>query len=73
MCDHLIAEAEKHVSLLLDLNLKQKEILNSILERVEEHGQTIKERNLPRIDELEKMARTQLIWRIEDYNEYVNS
>lgn len=69
MPDHYLAEAADHVNLLVDLDLKHRGLLNDILKRVEEHGITINERNIPRIGELEKMARTQLIWRIDDFQE----
>ncbi|XP_032228173.1 TNF receptor-associated factor 4 isoform X2 [Nematostella vectensis] len=55
-----------HVKMVADLALKNKELIMRFSEKLSEHG-TLIEKHEKRLNDLEKIAHSQLIWRIEDY------
>ncbi|XP_020914676.1 TNF receptor-associated factor 4 isoform X2 [Exaiptasia diaphana] len=63
---HYKNEIITHVKLMYDLMTKQKGLLDANDQRLNQFENIMKEQN-KRIGDLEKIAHSQLIWRIEDY------
>jgi len=67
MARHYKNEIITHVKLIYDVMMKQKEVMDGNEDKMAHFENTLKEQN-KRIGDLEKIAHSQLIWRIEDYN-----
>lgn len=69
MARHYKNDIINHVKLMYDLMTKHKGMLDTNEQRLTHFENTLKEQQR-RIGDLEKIARSQLIWRIEDYTRY---
>lgn len=70
MKKHYTKETSGHIKLLYDMLLKQEQTLEAHNERLRSSENAMVEQD-KRIGDLEKIAHSQLIWRIEDYNRSV--
>lgn len=66
MTKHYSKETASHVKLLFEMLLKQEKAIEFQDERVLSSEMSLKDQD-KRIGDLERIARNQLIWRIEDY------
>lgn len=66
MTKHYSKETASHVKLLFEMLLKQEKAIELQDERVMSSEMSLKDQD-KRIGDLERIARNQLIWRIEDY------
>jgi len=69
MEQHCATELAIHLQMLLDLDSKHGTLLKDIMNRIEAHEFAIREKDIPRICELEKMTSTQFIWKIDKFKE----
>ena len=67
MPKHYSKETSNHVKLLYDMLMKQEQALDKHDGKLLFYETTLKDQE-KRIDDLEKIAHSQLIWRIEDYS-----
>ncbi|EDO32849.1 predicted protein [Nematostella vectensis] len=66
MAKHMKSEIIGHVKMIFGVVLEQKEKLDNHAQKFEEH-ETIMKQVDSRVGDLEKIAHSQIIWRIEDY------
>ena len=64
---HYKSELINHVKLIFDVMMKQRETLENHAVRLSGHDDALKAQD-KRVGDLEKIAHSQLIWRIEDFN-----